>query len=62
MYFPSDEERRYVQRRLLPDARQQGVVEDLRGWRWDRPPLQPVYGVPLGIYEIAGRYCPTRRR
>jgi CRISPR-associated protein Csa1 len=61
MYFPSDEERRYLQRRLLPDARQQGVIEDLRGWRWDRAPLQPVYAAPLGIYEIAGKYCPTGR-
>ncbi len=61
MYFPSDEERRYVQRRLLPDARQQGVVKELRGWRWDQPPLQPVYAAPLGIYEVAAKYCPTGR-
>ncbi|HLH23128.1 MAG TPA: type I-A CRISPR-associated protein Cas4/Csa1 [Chloroflexota bacterium] len=61
MYFPSDEERRYVQRRLLPEARQQGIAEELRGWSWARPPLQPVYAVPLGVYEVAGKYCPTGR-
>jgi CRISPR-associated protein Csa1 len=61
MYFPSDEERRYVQRRLLPQARQQGVAEELRGWNWARPPLEPVYATPLGVYEVAGKYCPTGR-
>ncbi len=61
MYFMSDEERRYVQRRLLPEARQQPVAEELRGWTWARPPLQPIYAVPLGVYEVAGKYCPTGR-
>jgi CRISPR-associated protein Csa1 len=61
MYFPSDEERRYLHRRLLVEARHQGVAEELRGWRWPEPPVQPVYDAPLGVYEVAGKYCPTGR-
>lgn len=61
MYFPTDEERRWLRERLLPEARRQGVAEELRGWSWARPPLLPVYDVPLGVYEVAGRYCPTGR-
>lgn len=61
MYFASVEEQRWVQRGLLPEARRQPVAEELRGWSWDRPPLKPVYDRPLGVYEIAGKYCPTGR-
>lgn len=61
MYFLSAEEQRYVQRGLLPDARRQPVADELRGWSWAQPPLKPVYGQPLGVYEIAGKYCPTGR-
>ena len=61
MYFPTEEERRWLRERLLPEARRQGVAEELRGWSWARPPLLPVYEVPLGVYEVAGRYCPTGR-
>jgi len=61
MYFLSPEERKYVLRRLLPQARQDGAHDDLRGWNWMQPPLLPIYDVRLALYEIAGRYCPTRR-
>ncbi len=61
MYFLSEEEKRLLLRRLLPQAREKGVAEELRGWSWDKPPLSPIYGVKLGIYEIAGKYCPTSR-
>ena len=61
MYFLSNEERKYVLRRLLPQARQDGAHEDLRGWNWMRPPLLPIYDARLALYEIAGRYCPSRR-
>lgn len=61
MYFPSEEERRYVLRGLLPEVRQQGVSEDLRGWSWDRPPLKPAYDAPLAMYEVAGKYCASGR-
>jgi CRISPR-associated protein Csa1 len=61
MYFLSDEERRLVLRRLLPQARQSPVENELRGWNWDKPPLCPVYGARLGVFEVAGQYCPSGR-
>lgn len=61
MYFASAEEQRWVQRGLLPEARRQPVADELRGWSWDRPPLKPIYDRPLGVFEIAGKYCPTGR-
>lgn len=61
MYFASAEEQRWVQRGLLPEARRRPVVEELRGWNWDRPPLKPIYDRLLGVFEVAGKYCPTGR-
>jgi CRISPR-associated protein Csa1 len=61
MYFLSEEEKRYLLRRLLPEARENEVHPELRGWNWHNPPLAPIYDVRLGIYEIAGKYCPTSR-
>ncbi len=61
MYFLSDEEKRLLLRRLLPQAREKGVAGELRGWNWDKPPLSPIYGIKLGVSEIAGKYCPTSR-
>ena len=61
MYFASVEEQRWVQRGLLPEARRRPVADELRGWSWDRPLLKPVYDQPLGVYEVAGKYCPTGR-
>jgi CRISPR-associated protein Csa1 len=61
VYFPSEEEQRLVLRRLLPDARRQGVAEELRGWSWQSAPVRPVYDVPLGVYELAGKYCASGR-
>jgi CRISPR-associated protein Csa1 len=61
MYFLSDEERRYVLRRLIPQARANPVHPELRGWNWDKPPLAPIYDVRLGVYEVAGQYCDSAR-
>lgn len=61
MYLASAEEQRWVRRGLLPEARRQPVADELRGWSWDRPPLKPIYERPLGVFEIAGKYCPTGR-
>ncbi len=61
MYFLSEEERRYVLRKLLPEARREPVNEELRGWSWHQPPLAPVYEAPLGLWEVAGHYCQTGR-
>jgi len=46
---------------LLPRTREMNVVEELRGWNWNRPPLSPVYEIKLPLYEIAGKYCPVGR-
>jgi CRISPR-associated protein Cas4/Csa1 subtype I-A len=57
MYFLSIEERRVLLRKLLPEARAVGVVEELRGWNWDRPPLSPIYEGKLSVYEVASQTC-----
>lgn len=61
MYFLSDEEKRLVLRKLLPEARRDEVHPEFRGWSWVDPPLAPVYEARLGLYEIAGQYCSTGR-
>jgi len=61
MYFLDENEKRYLMRKLLPDARQQPVDETLRGWNWSQPPLTPIYAMRLGLWEVAGQYCPSRR-
>ncbi|RLC95739.1 MAG: type I-A CRISPR-associated protein Cas4/Csa1, partial [Chloroflexi bacterium] len=43
MYFLSEQEKRLLLRRLLPQARDRGIAEELRGWNWDKPPLSPIY-------------------
>ena len=48
-------------RRLYWMARNDPVDDDLRGWSWDHPPMKPRAYLGLGVYEVASRYCPTRR-
>ena len=61
MYFLTDEERRLVLRRLLPEARRRGVAPELRGWSWDQAPLAPAYSPRLAMYEVSAGYCETSR-
>ncbi|MDI6893164.1 MAG: type I-A CRISPR-associated protein Cas4/Csa1 [Bacillota bacterium] len=61
MYFLTEEERKRLLKGLIPKSRQNEVNEDLRGWNWNRPPLEPLYDVKLALYEVASRYCPTGR-
>ena len=61
MYFLSSEERQFLLKGLLPQTREMNVVDELRGWNWNRPPLSPVYEAKLALYEIAGKYCPCGR-
>ncbi|MBI1884780.1 MAG: type I-A CRISPR-associated protein Cas4/Csa1 [Chloroflexi bacterium] len=61
MYFLSNEEKRLLLRRQAPQARERAVAEELRGWNWDKPPLSPIFDTRLGVYEVAGHYCPTGR-
>lgn len=61
MYFLPEEDKKQLLRYLLPKARELGIAEELRGWNWHQPPLEPVYGARLALYEVAGGYCPTAR-
>ncbi|HIE12573.1 MAG TPA: type I-A CRISPR-associated protein Cas4/Csa1 [Desulfotomaculum sp.] len=62
MYFFTDEEKKHLLRYHLPRARERGIAEELRGWNWHQPPLEPVYrDVVLALYEVANAYCPTGR-
>lgn len=63
MYFLSEDERRYVSRRLLPEARKIDVHEELRGWHWAAidAPLRPTYSPLLGVAEVANGYCASGR-
>lgn len=57
MYFLSGDERKLLLRKLLPEARSSGVVEELRGWNWDKPPLSPIYEGKLSVMEVASQLC-----
>ncbi|MER3452389.1 MAG: type I-A CRISPR-associated protein Cas4/Csa1 [Acidimicrobiia bacterium] len=61
MLLLTEEDRRYLTRGMLPEARSLQVPEDLRGWSWSRPPLEPAYPVRLAVHEIAAQYCETAR-
>jgi CRISPR-associated protein Csa1 len=61
MYFLEHDDLQLLGRRLGPQARSQPVAEDLRGWRWERPPLSPVFDAPLQVAEVAGTTCATGR-
>lgn len=61
MYFLTDEEKKQLLKKYLPQSRQMEVAEELRGWNWHQPPLVPPYDIKLGINEIANSYCPSNR-
>lgn len=61
MYFLTDDERKKLLRSYLPKSREQGVAEELRGWNWHQPPLEPIYDICLPIYQVAGKYCSSGR-
>jgi len=37
-----------------------GISEELRGYAWDRPPVEPINGVRVSVSDLNG-FCPTRR-
>lgn len=61
MYFLNDDERKLLLRKLLPEARALGVVDELRGWNWHSAPLTPVYDGELGVWEMASTLCASGR-
>ena len=61
VYFLSGEETKWLLKHLIPKVRETGVAEELRGWNWHQPPLDPPYSVKLAVYEVAGKYCASAR-
>ena len=61
MFFLDEDESRYIIRGLAPQARREGVAEELRGWRWDGAPLAPLYEAALDVAEIADQRCASGR-
>lgn len=61
MYFLTTEERKIFTRKMLPQARRLDVAEELRGWNWHQPPLEPYRDTRLGVAEVSNFYCSTNR-
>ncbi|OPY55369.1 MAG: CRISPR-associated protein Csa1 [Methanosaeta sp. PtaU1.Bin112] len=61
MYFFSEEERKYLLKKLIPKAREKGISEDLRGWNWHSTELSPPHDIFLPVWEVSDRYCETGR-
>jgi CRISPR-associated protein Csa1 len=61
MYFFSEEERKYLLKKLIPMAREKGIAEDLRGWNWHSTELSPAHDIILPVWEVSDRYCETGR-
>jgi CRISPR-associated protein Csa1 len=61
MYFFSEEERKYLLKKLIPSSRERMIAEDLRGWNWQAPELSPPHDVVLPLWEVAENYCETGR-
>ena len=61
MYFFSEEERKYLLKKLIPKAREKGIAEDLRGWNWHSTELSPPHDIFLPVWEVSDRYCETGR-
>src|SRR5690554_562739 len=59
MYFLNEEERLYLNKSLIPKSRGMYIDRDLRGWNWQSPPIEPIYDLKLGVFEVANNYCPT---
>lgn len=61
MYFLTDDERKMYLKKMLPKARRLECDDELRGWNWHQPPLEPIYDERLAVYEASNSYCPTNR-
>lgn len=47
---------------LRQELYQRPVSEELRGWNYDKPPIQPFSeNIKFGVGELAARYCETLR-
>ena len=61
MYFFSEEERKYLLKKLIPKAREKGIAEDLRGLNWHSTELSPPHDIFVPVWEVSDRYCETGR-
>ncbi len=61
MFVLDEDELRYVIRGLAPQARREGVAEELRGWNWHQAPLAPLYDAALDISDIVDGRCSCGR-
>jgi CRISPR-associated protein Csa1 len=62
LYYLDEQEVRFLTHELLPRVRTSPVDERLRGWNWHESPVKPYsYKMPLSVWEIANRVCPTNR-
>ena len=61
MYFLNEEERLLLYKGIIPQSRAMYIDESMRGWNWQNPPLEPIYDIRLGVFEVANNYCPNNR-
>ena len=61
MYFFSEEERKYLLKKLIPKAREKSIAEELRGWNWHLTELSPPHDILLPVWEVSDKYCETNR-
>jgi CRISPR-associated protein Csa1 len=47
---------------LRSEYQKLGISEELRGWNWNNPPIEPpIRDITVGVSDIAARYCTTLR-
>jgi len=62
VFFLSEIDHKKLINQILPNARDVGVSEDLRGWSWHKTPMKPYYdNVRIPMYSVCSKYCPTGR-
>ena len=57
--FPTADVERKIRalRKLIEDT---GISEELRGYSWEKPPVEPINDVRLSVSDL-NSFCPTRR-
>ncbi len=58
MFMSADVEKKLRTMRKVVES--MGISEDLRGYAWERPPVEPINDVRISVSDING-FCPTRR-
>jgi len=55
--FSEIEKRLKVMRKNIESS---GISEEMRGYSWDRPPVEPLNDIKISVSDLNG-FCPTRR-